>query len=434
VSIQSSHKIVPIERMRFRLTFLVVLSVGLVFASIAPPLEAQESALLAAIHDLAAKPEQLPATRARFIAALREWDREIAALKTGADTFQRHVELGLVYRRRGQLPEALAHFEAAAALRPNASDVQLLRARTLDAAGRPTEAGRAYHAAWARDDANPLKAYLALRRAQGLDDAASARAARALRDALGRILAGTVRPSPQLFVPLDLFPDAMAGTPLTGEGRMDRVFSLLADSRLDDAAAALEAVGPAAPGPDGSSLRIERAGTHERGGRLTDARREYMAAVEGALAGRYALYVGIGRLAQVEGDADAAVDAYENAVRLNPNDPALRREFGAALVAAGRFDDAFAEFVVALLIAPDDAEVLAAVGQMFLDTDRAQEAIAPLRRALAVKADRYETHYALATALARAGRPDDAAREFAEFDRLSRQATQNRRRVVAGQP
>jgi tetratricopeptide (TPR) repeat protein len=215
---------------------------------------------------------------------------------------------------------------------------------------------------------------------------------------------------------------------------MDRLFSLLANGRLDDAAAALEAVGPAAAGPDDSSMRIDRAGNHERGGRLTDARREYAAAIEGTLAGRHALYVGIGRLAQVEGDADAAVDAFENAVRLHPNDPALRREFGAALVGAGRFDDAFAEFVVALLIAPDDAEVLAALGQMYLDTDRAQEAIAPLRRALAVKAERYETHYALATALARAGRADDAAREFQAFDRLSRQAMQNRRRVVAGQP
>jgi tetratricopeptide (TPR) repeat protein len=420
--------------MRFRLTFLLGLTAGLGLVGIARPVEAQESALLAAILDLAAKPDQLPATRARFIAALREWDREIAALRTGADTFQRHVELGLVYRRRGRLPEALAQFEAAAALRPNASDVQLLRARTLDAAGNPAEAGRAYQAAWARDDANPLKAYLALRRAHGLDDAASARAIRVLRDALGRILAGAVRPSAQLFVPLDLFSDGIAAAPLTGEGGMDRLFSLLANGRLDDAAAALEAVGPAAAGPDDSSMRIDRAGNHERGGRLTDARREYTAAIEGTLAGRHALYVGIGRLAQVEGDADAAVDAFENAVRLHPNDPALRREFGAALVGAGRFDDAFAEFVVALLIAPDDAEVLAALGQMYLDTDRAQEAIAPLRRALAVKAERYETHYALATALARAGRADDAAREFQAFDRLSRQAMQNRRRVVAGQP
>ena len=143
--------------------------------------------------------------------------------------------------------------------------------------------------------------------------------------------------------------------------------------------------------------------------------------------------MGIARLAQVEGELDAAIDAFEHAVRLSPNDPVLRREFAAAFVAADRFEDAFAELVAALLIAPDEADVLAAMGQMFLDTDRAEEAIAPLRRALAVKADRYETHYALAVALSRAGQTEEAAREFEQFERLSRQAMEERRRVMAGQ-
>jgi Flp pilus assembly protein TadD len=120
-------------------------------------------------------------------------------------------------------------------------------------------------------------------------------------------------------------------------------------------------------------------------------------------------------------------------VRLSPNNPVLRREFAGAFVATGRFDDAFAEFVAALLIAPDDADVLAAVGQMLLDTDRAGDAIAPLRRALAVKTDRYQTHYALAVALSRAGQADEAAREFERFERLNRQALEERRRVAAGQ-
>jgi Flp pilus assembly protein TadD len=102
-------------------------------------------------------------------------------------------------------------------------------------------------------------------------------------------------------------------------------------------------------------------------------------------------------------------------------------------VAAGRFDDAFAEFVAAQLIAPNDADVLAAIGQMFTDSDRPGDAIAPLRRALALKADRYQTHYALGVALSRAGQADEAAREFERFERLSRQALDERRRVAAGQ-
>jgi Flp pilus assembly protein TadD len=120
-------------------------------------------------------------------------------------------------------------------------------------------------------------------------------------------------------------------------------------------------------------------------------------------------------------------------VRLSPNQAALRRELAAALVAASRFEDGFVELVAALLVAPDDAELLAAVGQLFLDTDRAPEAIAPLRRALVVKPDRYATHYALAVALSRAGQAEEAAREFDRFDRLSRQALEERRRGVAGQ-
>jgi len=70
---------------------------------------------------------------------------------------------------------------------------------------------------------------------------------------------------------------------------------------------------------------------------------------------------------------------------------------------------------------------------MFLDSDRPGDAIAALRRALAVKADRYQTHYALAVALSRAGQAEEAAREFERFERLSQQALEQRRRVAAGQ-
>ena len=419
--------------MRFRLTTLVGLSIGVALVSGAHPVEAQESAVLAIVSELTANSQGASAVHDRFTRALAEWDRQIATLRSRAGTFQAHVDLGMVYRRRGHLSRALEQFDAAAALRPDASDVQLLRASTLEAAGTLEEAGRAYHAAWSRDEGNPVKAYLTLRRTPHRVAAAADRAAAVLRDTYKRIVAGNHRPSTPPFLTLDLIPDAMSSAPLADRGGLARVYSLLSAGRLDDAAGVLTGT-PATVTAESSAARIQRGGRAEQDGRLIDARREYLAAIEGTLAGRHALYVGIGRLAQVEGDADAAVDAFEHAVRLNPNVPALRRECGAALVAAGRFDDAFAEFVMALLMSPDDAEVLAALGQMFLDTDRAPEAIAPLQRALAVKADRYQTHYALATALSRAGRADDAAREFSAFDRLSRQATQDRRRSVAGQP
>ena len=418
--------------------FLVVLG----FLGVAPPVEAQEAAFLAIVGDLAATPGGV--AHDRMTASLAEWDRQLDALEAqltsqaagpGSErSFQLHIELAVAYRRRGRLDGALRHFDAAASLQPANSDVHVLRALTLEAAGNIVEGSQAFRAAWVRDVASPVKAYLVLQRTRNVETGDRERARDILRAAYDRILSGEQRsPAAPPFLTLDLVPDAFSPTPIAGEARLARVFSRLAAGRLDEAAAAL-LDRDSSSSPDDSALeRIARAQAAEREGRLSDARREYVAALDGTLAGRHALYVGIARLAQVEGELGAAVDAFAHAVRLSPNNPVLRREFAAALVAADRFDEAFAELVAALLIAPGDADVLAAMGQMFLDTDRATEAIAPLRRALAMKADRYETHYALAVALSRAGQADEAAREFERFERLSRQALQDRRRVMTGQ-
>jgi tetratricopeptide (TPR) repeat protein len=314
-----------------------------------------------------------------------------------------------------------------------ASDIHMDRALALEAIGNAGEASEAYRLAWAGDVTNPGKAYVALRRGR-LDDEATARARGVLRNAYTRALDGDDR-FPDPFVPrlFDVIPDTFSPLPIAGDGPLDRVFALIAAGRLDEATAALQDNGPA-PSPDDSArARIARGGIAERAGRLAEARREYAAAIEGTLSGRSALYVAIGRVAQVDGDSDGAIDAFAQAVRLNPDSPVVRRELGSALLAGGRFDDAFTELVAALLISPKDVEVLAAIGQLFLDSDRAQDAIAPLRRALAVKADRFQTHYALAVALSRTGRTDEAKQEFERFERLSRQAIDERRRTVAGQ-
>ena len=93
--------------------------------------------------------------------ALVEWDRRIGALEAARDreipgapaqrAYQLHVELGVAYRARGRGADALREFDAAVALRPSASDVQVLRALTLEAAGRSEEAGKAFRAAWTLD-------------------------------------------------------------------------------------------------------------------------------------------------------------------------------------------------------------------------------------------------------------------------------------------
>jgi len=421
--------------MGLRAISLTALMLTLGLTGGARPVEAQESAFRDAVRDLAAKPDDRSVAHKRMALALTEWDRQLANLRPQGDELLRHQMLGLAYHQRGRLDDALREFDAVSALRPTppfASDVQVNRALTLEAAGNAARASEAYRMAWAGDVMNPGKAYLALQRGR-LDAQAAARARDVLRDAYTRVLNGDEHLDAPLIPTLALIPDTFSPLPIAGNGRLDRVFALLAAGKLDDATAALGDERPG-PSPDGSArARIARGGIAEREGRLAEARREYAAAIEGTLSGRNALYVAIGRLAQVDGDSEAAIDAFAQAVRLNPGSPVLRRELGSALVAGGRFEEAFTEFVAALIIAPKDAEVLAAVGQLFLDADRAEDAIAPLRRALAVKADRFQTHYALAVALSRAGRTDEAKPEFEQFERLNRQAMDERRRAVAGQ-
>jgi tetratricopeptide (TPR) repeat protein len=188
---------------------------------------------------------------------------------------------------------------------------------------------------------------------------------------------------------------------------------------------------PPAGTQDSPLVRFALGRGHEVASRIPEARRAYMAALPGTLAGRAVLYVGIGRLAQVDGDAAAALAAFQSAVRVNPNEAYTRKEVAGVLAAGDRIDDAFAELVAALLIDPGDAHAHAAIGQIFLDAGRESEAIAPLKRALELSPERFETHYALATALTRLGRTTEAERELAAFERARREMQDRRRRQIA---
>jgi tetratricopeptide (TPR) repeat protein len=378
-------------------------------------------------------------------AALGEWDRSIAALESrigrelrdasNQRAFQLRVELGLAYLQRGRPQNALDEFEAAATAQPDASDVHVLRALTLDAAGNAAEAGRAFRTAWLRDAANPVKAYLALRAESDLRAAERERARRVLRGAFDRILTEDKLGGAAAFFVLDPVPDSLSRTPVVADAVMAPGFASLANGKLDAALAAFsESSSIAAGGDDDSPIaHFARGRADEIQGRHANARRAYAEALTGTLTGRYVLYVAIGRLAQVDGEMDAAIEAFGHAVRLNPNDAVIHRELAGAYAGAGRIDDAFAELVAALLIDSRDVDAIAAVGHLFLENDRAADAVAVLSRAVEVKPDRLETHYGLAVALARAGRDEEAARQFERFERMSRQDLDQRRREVTGQ-
>jgi tetratricopeptide (TPR) repeat protein len=403
---------------------------------------AQKDQFVAAVRELAgAALEAGPTTRQhvqaatdRMSAALAQWDRTIGAVESritrdlenapGTRAYNLHLELGVLYLERGRLADAQRQLEMASAADPRAPEPRVLRATALELGGQRDAAGREWQAVWSADRTNPIAAYQMLCTGGGMAADRSA-ALSSLVSAYRRLLAADEPPRLLSFAAVNVVPDTFSAAPIVGDAATAAAFAHLAEARYDDALAALRREPAATESP---LARFARGREYEQANRVHEARLEYQAAVAGALSGRSLLYVGIGRLAQVEGDFDGAVEAFKRAVQLNPNDVNMHRELALAYAAKGAVDDAFTEFTAALLLNPRHAEVFADIGRLFLDAGRDAEALPPLYRALALAPERYEARYAIATGLTRMGRSDDAARELAAFQQAQRDALDRQRK------
>ncbi len=412
-----------------------------VLAVSAFPAHAQKEQFVAGVRELSraatAAEGQRSDTQAaveRMAAALAQWDRTIAAIDgrilrdlesaRGQRAYELHFELAVIYLERGRFADALRHLEQASGVDPAASDPQVLRAVVLESSGKPDAAAALWRAVWERDRSNPIKAYHALRAGGGT--AADRQAASSvLRTAYERLLTQDEPARPLSIAAVDIVPDTFSAVPIVGDAATAEGFASIAEARYDDALAALRRGAAAGDGP---LVRFTRAREHEKANRVREARREYEAAVAGTLSGRSLLYVGIGRLAQVEGDFAGAVAAFRRAVQLNPNDVNMHRELAFAYAGQGATDEAFTELTAALILNPRDAQTFADIGRLLLDSGRDAEALPPLYRALALAPERFEPRSALATGLTRLGRNDDAARELAAFERAPREALERQRR------
>jgi tetratricopeptide (TPR) repeat protein len=162
--------------------------------------------------------------------------------------------------------------------------------------------------------------------------------------------------------------------------------------------------------------------------RIEDAAREYEAAVRiGALSGAAPLLLEIGDLYRRALDSERAAAAFARAVALRPNDVVGHRERGRALLQLERPDAALVELAAALLVSADDYESLSLIGQIDLEAGRHARAARVLTRAIAIDPDKPEAYYTLATALARSGQVDEAARHRETFARLQARALEDQR-------
>jgi tetratricopeptide (TPR) repeat protein len=147
------------------------------------------------------------------------------------------------------------------------------------------------------------------------------------------------------------------------------------------------------------------------------------------IAGKSALYW---RLADLEHrflEYERVIDPLARRVRLNPNDARAHTDLGLAYTRVGRTNDALVELVAALLIGPDDAETLTAIGQIHFDAGNYAAAETVLRRAIVIPPALMQARYLLGHTLARLGRTSDSLEQLAEYDRLRAAANDDARRT-----
>jgi tetratricopeptide (TPR) repeat protein len=217
--------------------------------------------------------------------------------------------------------------------------------------------------------------------------------------------------------------------PLDERSHLARVRVLSMFGRDDDALRAL--LETVQTFPDSSLAHWWLGLQYERLNRYADVRREIEYAAAGAIVGRASLYTAIGRLAGNATDLPAAIDAFTRAVDANPNDPAAHKYLAGALLQQDRVNEAFVEFVAALLIDPQDGDAHAGIGRIHLDAGRYADAVEALTRAVQLTPTHTEARYALATALMRAGRTQEAAQEFDRVEDAQRRALAERRRKMS---
>jgi tetratricopeptide (TPR) repeat protein len=119
------------------------------------------------------------------------------------------------------------------------------------------------------------------------------------------------------------------------------------------------------------------------------------------------------------GRTDEAIEHYQRAAQLKPDDGATFNNLGLALVMKGRSEEAVTNFHQAIRLKPDFAEALCNLGGVFMVQKRYDEAIVSYEAALRVEANRPEIHYSLAQAFFFMGRWEDAALQFKDVLSLS---------------
>ena len=221
--------------------------------------------------------------------------------------------------------------------------------------------------------------------------------------------------------------DAVRLNPRDERSRLALAQTLAAVGRSAEAEDALRTA--VAELPNASALRWRLSTRSQAGQNDDDLALIDMADRLVLLVGKGELYRALAGLAQLHLDDAKAIGLLERAVRMTPNNAAAHKAMGRAYVENGRETDGYAEFVIALLLDPDDVEALTALGTWHLAADQPGRAVEALERAVAIDPTNRLAVHAFAGALIRVGRVGEGKQRLQESERLQSQAIEDDRRV-----
>lgn len=120
----------------------------------------------------------------------------------------------------------------------------------------------------------------------------------------------------------------------------------------------------------------------------------------------------LGTLEQGEGHLDKAIEHYQEAIALQPDEPDAHYNLAAALANLNRLDEAIREYKKTLKLQPNNAVAKNNLGNTYLLKGDLEKAMAYCREALQLDPDFAEAHYNISNILFLRGRSDEATTEL----------------------
>ncbi len=173
----------------------------------------------------------------------------------------------------------------------------------------------------------------------------------------------------------------------------------------------------------------------ETQGRWDDAMSEYRAVLE-KNPQLPDIHYRIGRLILSKPKTDTtfrdAKKEFEEELTINPKNPGAEYVLGEIARQQDQWPEAIEHFAKAVQLDSTFVDALIGWGRALTDGGKPDHAVAPLERAAKLQSANPAVHYHLAIALDRAGKKDEANKEFALYKQTSEQARQLTNNVQAG--